>query len=686
VDQLHLLQERATQAARAQAARERDLQDRSRFQTFLELREDAQLYAAVTGALLSSDHLEKFRASAHHALAIYAQNPRAADDAWSLVEPLPTALTKDEKSRAREGCYHLLLILSQAADDPAMGLRILDRAARLRPESTAAYHHRRAECLERAGDLAGRDREIREAQKRAPATALDYFLSGRELVSRGRYDEAIDLLRTAVQLDLNQTSANLLLAACYTNVRPRQLSAAMTSLDACIRSHPNLVGLYLLRALISSEQGMEARGKDAASTAFERAETAYRTALDLKPDDDVLYALLCNRGLLRLQSGRLDEAATDLNAAIRLKANPHEAHTTLAQVLQRQGRLVEAEAAFTRGIACHPEPSVLAGLYRSRALLRANRTDLTPAQRAAALGDFEQAIGQEPDKARKASDQVWRARLFLRANQCPEALAACDAALSLAPDDPEAHRVRVAALMESKRYDAVLASADAYLARGKPIAEILEIRGLAHQAQRKYTAAIADFSRALDLAPAAEPAQRSRLLNRRGWAYQYAHAPGLALADFEESLRLEPNQSGAYGGRGLARVLLGDWRPAVSDAEAGIRRAQGASAGSASEDAGAAQVQALFNGARIYAQAVEFAAREVRREGERAVTRYRRYRTRALDLLDEALTREPDPAHREEILNDPALQPLRLRTGPSPAARGNRASFAPLGRGQPEAG
>jgi tetratricopeptide (TPR) repeat protein/tRNA A-37 threonylcarbamoyl transferase component Bud32 len=682
LDELDLLQKRAAQAARAQAAKDRDLEDSRQFQTFLELREDAQLYAAVTGALLSADHLEKFRASAHEALQIYAQNPQAADEAWGLVEPLPTALSDAEKRRVREGCYHLLLILSQAAD-PAKGLRILDRAARLHPEPTAAYHLRRAECLERAGDLGGRDRETRAAQQRAPATPLDYFLSGRELVYRGRYDEAIDLLRTAVQKDLNQTSANLLLAACYTNVHPRQLGAAMTSLDACIRSHPKLVGLYLLRARISSEQGSEARSKDAAKTAFERAETAYGTALDLKPNDAVLYALMCNRGLLRMQSGRLDEAAADLNAAIRLKANPYEAHTNLAQVLQRQGRLDEAEAAFTRGIACHPEQSVLAGLYRSRALVRANRTDLTPAQRAAALYDFEQAIGQEPDQVKKASDQVWRARLFLRANQCPEALAACDAALSLAPDDTEAHRVRVAAVMELKRYDAVLASADAYLARGKPIAEILEIRGLAHQARRNYAAAIADFSRALDLTPAAEQAQRSRLLNRRGWAYQYADAPRLALADFEESLRLEPEQSAAYGGRGLARIRLGEWRPAISDAEAGIRQARGASAGSGSDDAETAQVQALFNGARIYAQAVEFAAREVSREGERAVTLYRRYRTRASDLLDGALQREPDQARRAEILNDPALQPLRRRTGPTPAARGNRAFLAPVGSGWP---
>jgi tetratricopeptide (TPR) repeat protein len=319
---------------------------------------------------------------------------------------------------------------------------------------------------------------------------------------------------------------------------------------------------------------------------------------------------------------------------------------------------------------------VLAGLYRSRALLHANRTDLTPAQRAAALDDFEQAIHQEPDKTLKASDQVWRARLFLRANQCPEALAACDVALSLAADDPEAHRVRVAALMELKRYDAVLASADAYLARGQPIAEILEIRGLAHQARRNYTAAIADFNRALDLASATEPAQRSRLLNRRGWGYQYADAPRLALADFEESLRLEPNQSGAYGGRGLALIRLGQWRPAISDAEAAIRQAQGATASSTIEAVRADQAQALFNAARIYALAVEFAARDVSRQGERAVSLYRRYRTQALDLLQDALQLVPDPERREQILADPALRPLRLRPSRRPGLRGD--DFPPV--------
>jgi tetratricopeptide (TPR) repeat protein len=302
-------------------------------------------------------------------------------------------------------------------------------------------------------------------------------------------------------------------------------------------------------------------------------------------------------------------------------------------------------------------------------LIDAVRNDLTPGQRQAALRDLDESIRHESDKALQASDHIWRARLFFGSDRLGEALAACDAAVRLVPEDPEAHRVRISALMELKRFDEVLASCDAYLARGRPAAEVFEIRGLARRARRDNTAAVADFNRAIELTRAADPAARSRLFRQRGWAHYYADAPRLALADFEESLLLEPNRGDAYGGRGLARIRLGQWRLAISDAEAGLQHARDSGTGSTVEETQSFQVQALYSAARIYAQAVEFAAQDVSRQGERAVTLYRRYRARAIDLLDEALRRVSDPEGREEILSDPALRPLRPGTGRSPSLR-----------------
>lgn len=308
-----------------------------------------------------------------------------------------------------------------------------------------------------------------------------------------------------------------------------------------------------------------------------------------------------------------------------------------------------------------------AGLYRSRALLRAYRGDITPDHRNASLRDLEQAIRLEPETARKVHDHVDRARLFFAGGRSPEAIAACDAALGLIPDDAAAHRVRISALMELKRYDEVLTSADACIARGEPSADIFEIRGLAREARRDYAAASDDFHKALDLTPDSATVRRIRLLNLRGWAYHFADAPRLALADFAESLRMEPDQADALGGRALARIRLGDWRPAVTDAEAAVRLAT--IAAPSTSDERQARAQAAFNAARVYAMAVEFAAQDVSRQGERAVALYRNYRSRAMNLLDEALKHVSDQDNRDAILNDPALRSIQRGSGRGPGMR-----------------
>ena len=47
--------------------------------------------------------------------------------------------------------------------------------------------------------------------------------------------------------------------------------------------------------------------------------------LKVTPDDDLQYVLLVNRGLIRFQRGRLDQAAADYQEAIRVKKDPYPA-------------------------------------------------------------------------------------------------------------------------------------------------------------------------------------------------------------------------------------------------------------------------------------------------------------------------------------------------------------------------
>ncbi len=97
----------------------------------------------------------------------------------------------------------------------------------------------------------------------------------------------------------------------------------------------------------------------------------------------------------------------------------------------------------------------------------------------------------------------------------------------------------------------------------------------------------------------------------------------------------------------------------MADAEASVRLAKASSREQVDPEA---LRQAYLNAARIYALAVEFAASEVSREGERAVSRYRSYRIRALDLLQQALKQLPE-SERARLLSDPALRPLGRVTG-----------------------
>jgi tetratricopeptide (TPR) repeat protein len=661
---LGTIKARAEVQRRALEKEKTDLAEQQRFQSFVAERTRAELEAA--GLELGLEPSQGGSPSSiRDALSLYAVDPAASLEHWERIVSLPAVLSPDQQRRVDEGCYALLLVAARSAE-PARGLRILDRAARLRTTATAAYHLRRADCLRRGGDLKGQADELEKARKCTPTTALDHFLLGREQATARNWADAISLLETAVRLDPDQAAPKLLVAICQFNVQPQRLGEALTSLNDCIGSHPELPGLYILRAVVHGERGAQSLAQAGtspseaaslrrqASASFQAAEADYAAAQKLPLTDDVRYVLHVNRAGMLLNAERHNEARAELEAAIAAKPEPFQAHATLGQLNRRLGRLDDAFQALARAIDRAPDDPTRVLLHRARGALRADRSDLNPAQRSAALADLDAAIRLQPkDSPEKAADHAERARLLFGADRYDEALEACDRALAIVPGHPLALRLRISSLLALKQYDRVLGFCDAYLASQLPSLEVLEIRGLARITIQDYAGAIGDYTQALRLQPELDLTTKTRLLNRRGWAYHFADAPRLARADFEASCRIDPERPEALSGRGLARIRLGDWRPALADAEQSLQLEK-ASPGKAD-----AHRQALFNAARIYAQAVEFAAAEVSREGERAVSLYRAYRTRALDLLQQALKEVP-VSDRAQFLSDPMLKPLRL--------------------------
>ena len=225
----------------------------------------------------------------------------------------------------------------------------------------------------------------------------------------------------------------------------------------------------------------------------------------------------------------------------------------------KQGKPDQAIEQFTRAIHLKPD---LAALYRARADVDLKRKEPTPSQRERALRDLDLAISHETTgNPVLALDQTNRAKLLHREGRENEALTACEAALKVDPNFLEAHRVRIDVLRKLKRHRDVISSCDALLTRGKPSAELYELRALAKQDLSDYQGAIEDDTLAIALRPG-----DAALRARRGGLFLITDAPRSALRDFDESIRLDhssPDSVDAYLGRGLTRVTLGLHREAV---------------------------------------------------------------------------------------------------------------------------
>ena len=255
--------------------------------------------------------------------------------------------------------------------------------------------------------------------------------------------------------------------------------------------------------------------------------------------------LLVNRGLIRFQRGRLDQAAADYQEAIRLKKDPFLAHAELAHVYQKQGKTAEAIEQFSRAIARETGLSpALSRAGRARCKLASTR----PPRSAAARSDLKMAILHEDPTIRS-----WPRTIPISASssiatsdsRTPSAKASSPWRSSRTIVD--AHVLKVQALLKLRRFDEVVRSCDVALAKGRKSPLLYELRGLAQAAHDDYPGAIRDYGRALEIRP-----DDGRLLVLRGWAYLFFDSPKPALVDFEAAIKLDPQSSEAFNGRGTA--------------------------------------------------------------------------------------------------------------------------------------
>ena len=96
--------------------------------------------------------------------------------------------------------------------------------------------------------------------------------------------------------------------------------------------------------------------------------------------------------------------------------------------------------------------------------------------------------------------------------------------------------------------------------RGLREAGLYRRRGLLHLLQGDTDAALADFSRAVQLEP---PTQKN--WSQRAAAHGQRNDHTAAIADWTEVVRLTPKDPGAYFSRANAHYCAGDFKAAIAD-------------------------------------------------------------------------------------------------------------------------
>jgi len=196
---------------------------------------------------------------------------------------------------------------------------------------------RRAELLELIGQedraKAIYDTFVKYYIDNDPEGARELTLIARALVHLERFQDANDMYRSAIEADSDYLEAQLGASELFTE--KYAYSDAATFLDAALQINPNSARAYLNLA-----RNKRFEGGDEMRAALARA-------LAVNPNFVEAIAL---KAAIALEAGRLDEASTEIEKALKVNSRSLEAHSMRAAMLYLQDRDFQPEVAATLAI------------------------------------------------------------------------------------------------------------------------------------------------------------------------------------------------------------------------------------------------------------------------------------------------------------------------------------------------
>ena len=246
-------------------------------------------------------------------------------------------------------------------------------------------------------------------------------------------------------------------------------------------------------------------------------------------------------GMILQRQGKLAEAEKIYARILKVLPDQFETLQLLAELKMQRGKPGEAFRHMSAAVAARPG-NADARIHLGH-VLRALKRD------ADALASFEDAARLDPANVDALGN---RGDVLLALGRPADALACFGKVLSLAPGHPEALANRGAALAALGRHGEALADFDAVSTAPNPM--VAYNRGLALANLGRSAEAVAAYDQALAMVP-----NHVAALSSRGVALQALNRHAEAIASFDRALALAPDFADAHFNRSLALLATGDY-------------------------------------------------------------------------------------------------------------------------------
>ena len=291
--------------------------------------------------------------------------PPAQNNAWDLFQSYSRlSVTQSQKDALQDDLYIAL------ADAGERILAAYRRGNQVKPLEAARYQEG-AELFSRARQLDPDDPAI-QAKAR--------FMSGRALVARGRYQEALPVLKEAVGLDPGAAYSYNALGIVYMELNQwppaiDNFRAASQRAEKWVYPHANLARVYAAQKRFHDAEQELKKGIQLGTELglkysylhynlgqgyyeqkrYGEAEEQFCRARDLDPDDASNYYHL---GLFARNRGRNADAEANFRRAAELDPGFAAAHLRLAELYHQQGKRQLEEQALRRATAANPANTI----------------------------------------------------------------------------------------------------------------------------------------------------------------------------------------------------------------------------------------------------------------------------------------------------------------------------------------